>query len=165
MRALSCMLALSLLSAALGCRPQEDGETSVPAAIIDGLAEEPLAAGLPGDGEDPLVRVTPTPDLDYNSREGRRLYRHYCAPCHGEEGHGDGFNAYNLDPKPRDIADPEFQRQRTDPDIAAIIRSGGGVAGMSTGMPPWGRSLDDRQVENLTRYLRRLARPAPEPAP
>jgi mono/diheme cytochrome c family protein len=54
------------------------------------------------------------PAAGYNVREGGVLFRHYCAVCHGGEGHGDGFNAYNLDPKPRDLADPAFQAQRSD---------------------------------------------------
>ncbi len=108
--------------------------------------------------------VMPVPEAGYNVREGSVLFRHYCLICHGEEGHGDGFNAYNLDPKPRDLADAAFQAQRSDDELAAIIRSGGGVAGLSTGMPPWGRTLDERKIRNLVDYLRAI-RAAPEPAP
>jgi mono/diheme cytochrome c family protein len=151
-------LLILAVSVVLGCRPGENGASSTLAEGPGATAEERSAAGSPEEVEDASVWVTPMPDLDYNSREGRRLYRYYCASCHGDEGHGDGFNAYNLDPKPRDLADPEFQLQRTDEEISAIVRSGGGVAGMSTGMPPWGRTLNDRQIENLTSYLRRLRR-------
>ena len=102
----------------------------------------------------------PVPDLGYNAREGRALFRHYCATCHGEEGHGDGFNAYNLDPKPRDLADSAFHAKRSDDDLAAVIRSGGGAAGLSTGMPPWGRTLKERKIRNLVDYLRTLPAPS-----
>jgi len=123
-----------------------------------------LLAGAGCGGADPsaLADASPReqaltqPDLGYNAREGRALFRHYCATCHGAEGHGDGFNAYNLDPKPRDLADPEFQSQRGDDDLAAVIRSGGGVAGLSTGMPPWGRTLNNRQIRNVVDYVRTL---------
>jgi mono/diheme cytochrome c family protein len=98
-----------------------------------------------------------TPQLGYNAREGRRLFDHYCAPCHGESGHGDGFNAYGLDPAPRDLADSTFQAEYSDQDLVAVIRSGGGVAGLSTAMPPWGRSLSGRQIRNLVAYLRSLS--------
>jgi len=104
----------------------------------------------------PKIRALPVPDLGYNAREGRTLFAHYCATCHGDEGHGDGFNAYNLDPKPRDLADPAFQAKRSDDDLAAIIRSGGGVADMSTGMPPWEHTLGDRQIRNIVDYIRTL---------
>jgi mono/diheme cytochrome c family protein len=100
------------------------------------------------------------PDVGYNVREGRALFQHYCSTCHGAEGHGDGFNAYNLDPKPRDLGAPDFQAKRSDEDLAAAIRSGGGASGLSAAMPPWGRSLGERQSRNLVLYLRTLS---PEP--
>jgi mono/diheme cytochrome c family protein len=102
----------------------------------------------------------PVPDQGYSVREGRTLFRHYCLTCHGEAGHGDGFNAYNLDPKPRDLADPAFQAKRSDDDLLAVIRSGGGAAGLSTGMPPWGRTLNDREIRNIVHYLRVLPEPS-----
>ena len=98
----------------------------------------------------------PIPDLGYNAREGRALYRHYCLNCHGDGGEGDGFNAYNLDPRPRSLADSTFQAQHSDPDLVAAIRSGGGAVGLSTGMPPWGRTLNERQIRNVVDYLRSL---------
>lgn len=104
----------------------------------------------------PAGWTLPQPDAGYNVREGRALFLHYCSTCHGTEGQGDGLNAYSLDPKPRDLADPAFQAERSDADLAAIIRTGGGAAGLSTGMPPWGRTLSERQLRNLVVFLRTL---------
>jgi mono/diheme cytochrome c family protein len=98
----------------------------------------------------------PIPELGYNASEGRALYRHYCLNCHGEAGMGDGFNAYNLDPRPRSLADSTFQAGHSDADLVAAIRSGGGAVGLSTGMPPWGRTLNERQIQNVVDYLRTL---------
>lgn len=98
----------------------------------------------------------PLPDLGYNAREGRALFRHYCATCHGAEGRGDGFNAFNLDPKPRDLSEEEFQGEKSDDELADVIMIGGGAAGLSTAMPPWGGTLSKRQVQNLVIYLRTL---------
>jgi mono/diheme cytochrome c family protein len=97
------------------------------------------------------------PELLYNTREGRTVFLHYCAPCHGEAGRGDGFNAYNLDPKPRNLSDPEFQELRTDEDLAMTIRAGGRAAGLSNAMPPWGRTLNDRRIHNVVRFIRTLS--------
>ncbi|MCH8028240.1 MAG: hypothetical protein IID63_08985, partial [candidate division Zixibacteria bacterium] len=33
---------------------------------------------------------------DVTVEDSKRLYLHYCSVCHGAEGKGDGFNAYNL---------------------------------------------------------------------
>jgi mono/diheme cytochrome c family protein len=105
--------------------------------------------------------VLPIPELGYNAREGRALYRHYCLTCHGEAGRGDGFNAYNLDPRPRSLADSSFQARHSDADLLAAIRSGGAAVGLSTGMPPWGRTLDERQILNVVDYLRTLKEAEP----
>ena len=46
---------------------------------------------------------------------GQEIYRHDCQTCHGEGGAGDGFNAFNLDPRPRDlIARRETSAERLD---------------------------------------------------
>ncbi len=142
------LLALLLLACRRGDDPAPRAAQPPPVA---GVTAAPQAAA-----ERAALARLPLPDLGYNAREGRVLYRHYCLTCHGDEGHGDGFNAYNLDPKPRDLADPAFRAKRSDDDLAAIIRSGGGVAGLSTGMPPWGRTLNERQVRNIVDYLRTL---------
>lgn len=107
-------------------------------------------------GQATVFPSLPTPDLEYSLRQGRAYFLYYCAICHGEEGRGDGFNAYNLDPKPRDLSDPTFHRQRSDEDLADIIHTGGGAAGLSSAMPPWGRTLDRRQIRQLVLYLREL---------
>lgn len=95
-------------------------------------------------------------ELGYEAREGRALFEHYCAICHGEQGRGDGFNAYNLDPRPRDLSESAFQELQSDEELSELIRSGGAAAGLSTAMPPWGRTINDRGVHYLVSYLREL---------
>jgi mono/diheme cytochrome c family protein len=140
--------------------PGKPGAASPGASDSPGGTAVPTATGAGSGAAVPLPFVLPVPDLGYNAREGRALYRHYCLTCHGEEGHGDGFNAYNLDPKPRDLGNPAFQSKKADDDLAAVIRSGGGVAGLSTGMPPWGRTLGERKIRNVVDYLRTLPPPS-----
>ena len=98
------------------------------------------------------------PPPTYEVRSGRDVYRHYCQTCHGETGAGDGFNAFNLDPHPRDFSDPAFQK-KTDADIRDAIRRGGAGVGLSPLMPPWGRTLGDRKIDDVVLYLRTLRRP------
>jgi len=114
--------------------------------------EAEAASGPPAAAEPEL----PEPAMGYGARQGREIFQHYCATCHGTEGWGDGFNAFNLDPKPRDLSDPAFQAERSDEDLAAVIRTGGGAAGLSNAMPPWGRTLSARQIGELVLYLRTL---------
>lgn len=100
--------------------------------------------------------------------EGKRLFAHYCATCHGGKGEGDGQNAYNLDPKP-----PEFQQSlqaHAPPYWRHIIEGGSAAVGRSPLCPPWGRSLSAREIDALIVYLAALERAAsptvlPEQAP
>jgi mono/diheme cytochrome c family protein len=94
----------------------------------------------------------------YELRLGKLVFSYYCQTCHGETGAGDGFNAFNLDPKPRDLSDPAFQKSRLDEQLEDAVRRGGKGVGLSTLMPPWGRTLSDRQIAEVVRYVRTLRR-------
>ena len=112
-------------------------------------ASKPVAAKAPVDS--------------YELRLGKDIYKHYCQTCHGETGAGDGFNAFNLDPRPRDLSDPAFQKKKTDAEFADTIRRGGAGVGLSALMPPWGHTLSARQVDEAILAIRAL-RKAPERA-
>lgn len=98
--------------------------------------------------------------VSYEARQGRAVYQHYCQTCHGEAGAGDGFNAYNLDPHPRDLSAPAFQKAKSDADLTDAIRRGGAGVGLSALMPPWGHTLSERQIADLVAYLRSLRKTA-----
>ncbi len=97
----------------------------------------------------------------YEMRLGREIYRHYCQTCHGETGAGDGFNAFNLDPHPRDLSDPDFQKKKSDAELADAIRRGGAGVGLSPLMPPWGRTLSAPQIDQAVLYIRSLKKASP----
>ena len=101
------------------------------------------------------ARTTPTAP-SYELRLGRATFQHYCQTCHGETGAGDGFNAFNLDPHPRDLSDPKFQKAKTNADLADAIQRGGAGVGLSSLMPPWGRTLTREQVDQVVLYLRSM---------
>lgn len=88
--------------------------------------------------------------------KGKKLYAHYCTPCHGINGNGKGFNAKNLDPRPADHTNTQFMRKRSDKDLYDAIRGGGKAVGKSPLMPPWGKTLNDEQIKALILYLRYL---------
>ena len=97
--------------------------------------------------------------LPYELRQGREVYQHYCRTCHGDTGAGDGFNAYNLDPHPRDLSDPAFQKAKTDADLKDVVRRGGLGVGLSALMPPYGHTLTPDQVDQVVGYLRTFKAP------
>jgi len=148
-RSLTCLASVALALSGAGCR--HTASPPVPhATVIAASTEVDSAASIYS------ALNAPIPELGYNAREGRALYRHYCLNCHGDEGAGDGFNAYNLDPRPASLADSTFQARHSDADLLTAIRSGGAAVGLSTGMPPWGRTLNERQIQNVVEYLRTL---------
>jgi mono/diheme cytochrome c family protein len=161
-------LGLSCLIVAAACHREPPAPAATPATAqpaAGSTAQAELVASPPAEAAESApagsTSPLPEPDLGYNARQGRVLFQHYCATCHGPEGRGDGFNSYNLDPGPRDLSDPAFQAQRSDDDLASIIRIGGGAAGLSTGMPPWGHTLNERQIHDLVLYVRTFK---PEPS-
>ena len=94
--------------------------------------------------------------LTYELRLGKATYQHYCMTCHGETGAGDGFNAFNVQPQPRDHTDPAFQKAKSNADLADAIRRGGAGVGLSPLMPPWGKTLTDDQIKEVISYIRTL---------
>jgi mono/diheme cytochrome c family protein len=94
--------------------------------------------------------------LNYEQSNGKKLFQHYCAVCHGLSGEGDGFNAFNLNPKPRDLADREAMKSLSDEQLFNVISQGGAERGKSNLMPPWGHALNERQIRYLIAYVRTL---------
>ena len=109
------------------------------------------------------TQAVPTPATDtlkvvlaYEERKGQRLFLHYCAVCHGAEGAGDGFNAWNLNPKPRDLSEAQFQRAVSDEWLAEVIAQGGRGVNRSPLMPAWGHTLAEAQIRELVSFTRTL---------
>ena len=139
---------LMMLSVGACSRHKEASPTTAPASNPAQVA--PAA--------DPGVVEVP---LSYELRLGQETFQHYCLICHGETGAGDGFNAYNLDPHPRDLSDPAFQKAKTDADLKDAIQRGGAGVGLSPLMPPWGRTLSPTQVDEVVLYLRTFKKTEP----
>ncbi len=79
-------------------------------------------------------------------------YRTRCAACHGEAGKGDGLGAVSLKPPPRNFTDPSWTL-RSDAELAAIIRQGGGAHQLSVAMPAH-PDLTDAELGALITCLR-----------
>lgn len=142
-----------LLAPSACARKPAPSTAKAPAAVASSAATSPAATSSTPAPEAPAP--TPPP-LPYEARLGKITFTHYCQTCHGESGAGDGFNAFNLDPHPRDLSDPEFQKKKSDAELADAIRRGGAGVGLSALMPPWGHTLSARQIDELVLYLRAL---------
>lgn len=119
-----------------------------------------------GEAPDPAVAAVAAEraGLGEPAVRGRVLYSAYCEVCHGEKGAGDGFNAYNLDPRPADLRGVLAARGAAH--IAHVIRDGSASVGRSPLCPPFGRSLGEHERELLLVYLEEaLAAPGAGDAP
>ncbi len=102
----------------------------------------------------------PVPRLSRNEEAGRLLFERYCTFCHGAEGDGFGINASNLLVVVSDLTNLDLQAARSDRELADIIARGSLALGRSPQMPPWGRTLNLREIDALVAYIRTFARPA-----
>ncbi|MEK7286928.1 MAG: c-type cytochrome [Nitrospirota bacterium] len=90
--------------------------------------------------------------------EGKKTFDRYCAPCHGDSGAGDGYNAKNLDPHARDLTDKQesYMAKLKNEEIYEVIEKGGAGVDLAPTMPSWGKTLSQNQIWSLVAYIRTL---------
>ncbi len=107
------------------------------------------------------------PPAELAAAQGRLVYGHYCAICHGDAGEGDGFNAFNVKAAfgvgPTAFTDSAAFSAVRGETILAAIRDGGGAVGKSPAMPPWGHTLTPGEIVDVAEYVRALSHPARQP--
>ncbi|WP_228466837.1 c-type cytochrome [Adhaeribacter swui] len=81
--------------------------------------------------------------------QGEELFVMYCAPCHGENGYGDGAAGGAMGVKPANFHSPVVQKQK-DGALFWKLSEGRG------NMPPFKESLSEEQRWQLVAYLRKL---------
>jgi high-affinity iron transporter len=111
---------------------------------------ERLREALGSDYYEP-VQGLDTADLD----SGRRMYVLHCAPCHGNDGRGDGPASGGLEPPPSDLTDPFHARYYSDAGRVHIIRDG--VSGAA--MRGFQEVLDPREIVDVYAYVKTLRQP------
>jgi mono/diheme cytochrome c family protein len=87
--------------------------------------------------------------------QAQAMFNTVCATCHGADGTGNGPAAANLNPKPRNYTDPQWQASVTDEDIKKTILLGGQAVGKSPMMPGQPQLKDDPAVlDELVKIIR-----------
>jgi cytochrome c553 len=102
---------------------------------------------------DSLIRNDPWLRYSYAERQGKSLFEQYCAVCHGQSGEGDGFNAYNLNPKPHSLADSTYMKSLSGETLSETISFGGKGVNKSILMPAYQNTLDKTQISNVVAYI------------
>ena len=109
------------------------------------------ASDAPDAGEAAPPRVSPE-----TLARGRELYQKTCAPCHGEQGKGDGPAGRIFKPPPRDHSDATYMNTITDADMEKTIQMGGAIKGKPL-MPSHPQIRGD-DMTALIAYVRSLSR-------
>lgn len=102
---------------------------------------------------DSVIRNDPWLRYSYEERQGKSLFEQYCAICHGPGGEGDGFNAYNLNPKPHSLADSTYMKGLSVENLSETISFGGKGVNKSVLMPAYQNTLDKTQISNVVAYI------------
>ena len=110
---------------------------------------------------DSLIRNDPWIRYTYTERQGKQLFEQYCAICHGQSGEGDGFNAYNLDPKPHSLADSTYMKALSYEYMTEMISFGGKGVNKSVLMPAYQFTLSKAQISNVVAYIETFINPFP----
>ncbi len=94
---------------------------------------------------------------NFSVREGRRLYSHYCSPCHGESGDGFGkYFGYGQKTQPPDFTAPDFFQNRNDTLLILTISEGSIALGKSNLCPPWGNTIRREEIVFIVNYIKKF---------
>lgn len=97
-------------------------------------------------------RKNPMPDDEATVKAGAAHFQHHCQVCHGLDGQSTGVPfAKNMDPPVEELTSKDVQ-EYTDGQLKWIIENG--IA--PSGMPAWKGILDDEEMWQMVRYIRKL---------
>ncbi len=98
-------------------------------------------------------------NLNREQQRGEQMYQYYCALCHGKTGKGNGFNSFNMSVPPANHTDAVVMATLSDTQIHQVIKEGGPSLGRSPMMPPWGKVINDSEINSLVAFIRTLVKP------
>jgi len=101
-----------------------------------------------------LVCLSPLVLADASNSDTRpvaQVYRRYCVSCHGTDGRAK--TSKGKFSHARDLADAQWQAEVSDERIFNSIMNGRSVRG---NMPAFANKLNEKDVNSLVDYVRRL---------
>jgi mono/diheme cytochrome c family protein len=96
--------------------------------------------------------ISAVPASPPNPNSGQAIYTERCAPCHGDQGQGDGPQAAQLPNPPTSLGDPSVAREATPADWYTVVTQGR----LDQMMPPFA-SLTDAQRWDVVAYALNLS--------
>ncbi len=93
----------------------------------------------------------------------KQMFEHFCGPCHGEKGKGNGKNfASVLQPGPTDLTDADYMAELDAAHVAQVITGGSVSVEKSKLCPPWGKTFSEVRIKGLAAYVKLLSVAADE---
>lgn len=92
---------------------------------------------------------------DFTVTKGSVTYQRYCLFCHGQNGEGDGQNAFSLPVRPADLT--VIVPVREDKQLLAVISNGGANNSLSSAMPAYQQTLSTEQIKQVMEYIKNLS--------
>lgn len=93
--------------------------------------------------------------VNFNINDGKRLFLHYCSPCHGENASGAGrYFPTQIDPQPPDLTNPDYFEETNENVMFRAIKFGSKVLEKSVYSPAYGKTLTDEEIINIIEYLK-----------
>lgn len=134
-------------------------DTTVNHQEANDTTKSPLVTEKEVTKKEEVKNVTPNNDslLTFEQRQGKFIFVKYCAVCHGELGKSNGFNTYNLNPKPKNFSDSNYISSYSDERLAESIIKGGRGVNKSPMMPSYGGTLNKDEIEYVSQYVRFLS--------
>ena len=123
-----------------------------------GTALQKVGDSLTATIADSLIRNDPWIRYTYTERQGKSMFELYCVICHGQAGEGDGFNSYNLNPKPHSLSDSTYMKALSNETLTETISFGGKGVNKSVLMPAYRNTISKMQISNLVEYIETFTR-------
>lgn len=109
---LGCLIVAGLFASIVVPGLRNANRPATPTAVAPVVGESgwldptefPPQKGVEIPAVDPKTLMTPSPDL---VARGKALFDSNCGACHGAQGRGDGPAAATMNPKPRNLANPD----------------------------------------------------------
>lgn len=136
------ILILNLLLLEISCRSSKN------------LPQENIPENSQSINQDSSEQMDIWTKYSYSERRGKILYDVYCVKCHGANGEGDGFNSYNLDPRPHSLADSAYVSMLSDGTLEQFISFGGRGVNRSVLMPAYNYTLSKEEISYLVKFIR-----------
>ena len=95
-------------------------------------------------------QIPETKNLSRQQQRGGVLFQENCAFCHGADATGKNWIGSFIEPHAHDLTNAEITK-RQDEQLLQTIRNGL----PNTSMPAWKQVLNDKQIKDIIRYMKR----------